>query len=114
MRSVRHYGTKVRRFVEIFEHKAECATQELLSRQENGDEGTTVRDCADEDDECDSEEEEFDGDAAVADPEQAICEPPASMPDLPASRLLQDSATVLPTGLTQPRPVTTTRRRLMR
>src|SRR5215216_5569707 len=36
-----------------------------------------------------------------------------SMPDLPASRLDQDSATVLPTGLTHPRPVTTTRRRLM-
>jgi hypothetical protein len=34
-----------------------------------------------------------------------------SMPGLPASRLAQDSATVLPTGLTQPRPVTTTRRR---
>jgi hypothetical protein len=28
--------------------------------------------------------------------------------------LAQESATVLPTGLTQPRPVTTTRRRLMR
>src|SRR6218665_2980116 len=36
------------------------------------------------------------------------------MPDLPAKRLAQASATVLPTGLMQPRPVTTTRRRLMR
>src|SRR3954463_16272281 len=34
-----------------------------------------------------------------------------SMPLLPASRLDQDSSTVVPTGLTQPRPVTTTRRR---
>src|SRR5256885_9416095 len=37
-----------------------------------------------------------------------------AMPDLPASRLDQPSATVLPTGLTRPSPVTTTRRRLMR
>src|SRR6185369_16616912 len=36
-----------------------------------------------------------------------------SMPGLPASRLDQDSATVLPTGLTHPRPVTTTRRLVM-
>mgnify|MGYP006187162049 CR=1 FL=1 len=36
------------------------------------------------------------------------------MPDLPAKRLAQASATVLPTGLIHPRPVTTTRRRLMR
>ena len=32
------------------------------------------------------------------------------MPDLPASRLAQASATLLPTGLIEPRPVTTTRR----
>src|SRR3989338_506032 len=36
-----------------------------------------------------------------------------SMPDLPARMLAQDSDTVLPTGLMQPRPVTTTRRRLI-
>src|SRR6478752_10015867 len=36
-----------------------------------------------------------------------------SMPLLPASRFDQLSATVLPTGLMQPRPVTTTRRRDM-
>src|SRR5438105_11219071 len=36
-----------------------------------------------------------------------------AMPDLPASRVLQPSATVLPTGLMRPRPVTTTRRRVM-
>ena len=36
------------------------------------------------------------------------------MPDCPARILAQASATVLPTGLIQPRPVTTTRRRLMR
>src|SRR5438034_2957641 len=36
-----------------------------------------------------------------------------AMPDRPASRLAQPSATVLPTGLTSPSPVTTTRRRVM-
>src|SRR5262245_17768042 len=34
-----------------------------------------------------------------------------SMPEHPATRLLQDSATLLPTGVTAPIPVTTTRRR---
>src|SRR5689334_17152270 len=37
-----------------------------------------------------------------------------AMPDLPASRLAQPSETVLPTGLMSPRPVMTTRRRVMR
>src|SRR4249920_1671162 len=36
-----------------------------------------------------------------------------AMPERPASRLAQPSATVLPTGLMRPSPVTTTRRRLM-
>lgn len=35
------------------------------------------------------------------------------IPDCPASKLAQACGTVLPTGLTQPEPVTTTRRRLM-
>src|SRR5687768_7351630 len=34
-----------------------------------------------------------------------------AIPGLPASRLFQPSATVLPTGLMRPSPVTTTRRR---
>ena len=34
-----------------------------------------------------------------------------SMPDRPANNADQESVTVLPTGLTQPKPVTTTRRR---
>jgi hypothetical protein len=33
------------------------------------------------------------------------------MPDFPASSAAQDASTVLPTGLTQPKPVTTTRLR---
>src|SRR5512144_986901 len=37
-----------------------------------------------------------------------------AMPVRPASRLAQPSATVLPTGLTSPSPVTTTRRRVIR
>jgi hypothetical protein len=36
-----------------------------------------------------------------------------SMPELPANRLVQDSATVFPTGAMQPSPVTTTRRLVM-
>src|SRR5438046_3537911 len=36
-----------------------------------------------------------------------------AMPVRPATRLAQPSSTVLPTGLIRPRPVTTTRRRLM-
>jgi hypothetical protein len=32
---------------------------------------------------------------------------------LPAIRFDQDSATVFPTGVTRPKPVTTTRRRVM-
>ena len=36
------------------------------------------------------------------------------MPERPASRLAQPSATVLPTGLIRPSPVTTTRRRVMK
>jgi len=35
------------------------------------------------------------------------------MPERPASTLAHASGTVLPTGLMQPRPVTTTRRRLI-
>jgi hypothetical protein len=34
-----------------------------------------------------------------------------AMPDFPASKAAQDASTVLPTGLTQPKPVTTTRLR---
>jgi hypothetical protein len=34
-----------------------------------------------------------------------------AIPDLPASNAAQDASTVLPTGLTQPKPVTTTRLR---
>src|ERR1700741_4793007 len=37
-----------------------------------------------------------------------------AMPDLPASRFCQPSSTLLPTGLIRPRPVTTTRRELIR
>ena len=33
-----------------------------------------------------------------------------AMPERPASRFFQPSATLLPTGLIRPRPVTTTRR----
>jgi hypothetical protein len=34
-----------------------------------------------------------------------------AMPDFPANKAAQDASTVLPTGLTQPKPVTTTRLR---
>src|SRR5215217_5335680 len=38
----------------------------------------------------------------------------AAMPERPASRFSQPSATLLPTGLISPRPVTTTRREFIR
>jgi hypothetical protein len=44
---------------------------------------------------------------------KALASKPAilAMPDFPASKAAQDASTVLPTGLTQPKPVTTTRLR---